>query len=99
MRACARRTLTYITTVRPAPADFDLDQIACCGNWLRNFAGTLQTGCKLRHPPTIRPCPVCSIAMQASKSRDDLQHFDVFECQHCDTTIIEAASPPLPEQP
>jgi hypothetical protein len=43
---------------------------------------------------TVRPCPICSIAMQASKSRDDLEHFDVFECQHCGAVITEAPQSP-----
>jgi hypothetical protein len=35
----------------------------------------------------IRPCPICGIAMQASKSREDLHEFDRFECQSCNTVI------------
>ena len=35
----------------------------------------------------VRHCPVCGIAMQASKSREDLREFDRFECQTCKTTI------------
>jgi hypothetical protein len=42
--------------------------------------------------PPLRHCPVCGIAMQAAKSRDDLEHFDRFECLSCNTTI-NAPSP------
>jgi rubredoxin len=44
--------------------------------------------------PSIRHCPVCGIAMQARKSQENLTHFDVFECQNCDTVIREAKRPP-----
>ncbi len=40
--------------------------------------------------PAIRHCPLCGIAMQASKSREDLKHYDTFQCQTCHTTIVEA---------
>jgi hypothetical protein len=43
-------------------------------------------------PAAIRHCPLCGVAMQASKSREGLQHFDTFQCQTCDTTIVETAS-------
>jgi 5-methylcytosine-specific restriction endonuclease McrA len=32
--------------------------------------------------------------MQASKTRDDLKHYNHFECQHCGTVITEAPRPP-----
>jgi hypothetical protein len=38
----------------------------------------------------LRHCPICGIAMQASKTRDDIEHFDCFECLNCHTTIVEA---------
>jgi hypothetical protein len=44
--------------------------------------------------PKIRPCPICGVAMQASKSRDDLAAFDVFHCQTCETTITETPQRP-----
>ena len=46
----------------------------------------------------VRPCPLCGIAMQASKSRDELAEFDIFECQTCRTTISES-KPPQPGSP
>jgi hypothetical protein len=42
----------------------------------------------------IRHCPVCGVAMQASKSRDDLTDFDTFECLNCHTVIRESKSRP-----
>jgi hypothetical protein len=48
-----------------------------------------------RPPPPIRHCPACGIAMQASRSREDLAHFDLFECLSCHTAISEA-KPPAP---
>jgi hypothetical protein len=42
----------------------------------------------------IRHCPVCGIAMQASKSRDDLRNFDIFSCLSCDTTVEVKRRPP-----
>jgi hypothetical protein len=44
-----------------------------------------------RHP-AIRHCPVCRIAMQAAKSREDLADFDMFRCLACDTIIRESKS-------
>jgi hypothetical protein len=44
--------------------------------------------------PRIRPCPVCGIAMQASKSREDLPDFDIFECLSCQTVIRESKPQP-----
>lgn len=41
--------------------------------------------------PAIRHCPLCGIAMQGSKSRDDVERFDTFRCLICHTTIEEAA--------
>lgn len=45
-------------------------------------------------PPAIRHCPLCGIAMQASKSREDLKNDDTFQCLTCHTTIVEAAPAP-----
>jgi hypothetical protein len=45
--------------------------------------------------PRIRPCPVCGIAMQASKSREELADFDTFQCLICQTVIRESK----PQQP
>lgn len=44
-----------------------------------------------RPAPNVRHCPLCGIAMQASKSREDLSKFDTFQCLSCHTTIVEAA--------
>jgi len=44
--------------------------------------------------PRIRPCPVCGIAMQASKSREDLADFDTFQCLSCQTVIRESKPQP-----
>lgn len=50
-----------------------------------------------RHPP-LRHCPVCGVAMQATRTREDVEHFDRFECLNCQTTISagpgKAARPP-----
>ena len=40
--------------------------------------------------PPIRPCPVCGIAMQARKSREDRADYDIFHCLNCETTIVRA---------
>jgi predicted RNA-binding Zn-ribbon protein involved in translation (DUF1610 family) len=48
-----------------------------------------------RNRSIVRPCPLCGIAMQAAKTRDDFEQFDHFECQHCGTVITEAPRPPL----
>lgn len=44
--------------------------------------------------PVVRHCPLCGIAMQASKTREDLTHYDTFRCLTCHTTIVEAAPAP-----
>ena len=52
--------------------------------------------CMESHPArTIRPCPLCGVAMQARKSRENLADFDTFECLTCHTTI---AQPPAPSR-
>ena len=51
----------------------------------------------LRPRPSVRLCPLCGLAMQASKSRENLAHFDTFNCLSCDTMIVEAKPPPRPE--
>jgi hypothetical protein len=47
-----------------------------------------------RSRPTIRQCPVCGIAMQASKSLENLAEFDTFECLSCHTVIRESKPRP-----
>ena len=47
-----------------------------------------------RQRPPIRHCPVCGIAMQASKSQENLAHFDKFECLSCRTVIRESKPRP-----
>jgi hypothetical protein len=47
-------------------------------------------------PPPVRHCPVCGITMQASKSREELVHFDTFNCLSCETSIVEAQTRPPP---
>jgi hypothetical protein len=45
-------------------------------------------------PPPVRHCPVCGVAMVASKSRDDSVEFDTFRCLSCETVISKPAPPP-----
>ncbi len=47
-----------------------------------------------RERPKLRHCPICGIAMQASKSREGLAHFDRYECLSCHTVISETKTPP-----
>jgi hypothetical protein len=52
-----------------------------------------------RPGPPIRACPLCGVAMQASKSQDYLPHFDTFECMTCRTVIsLSKRSPPVPDR-
>lgn len=44
--------------------------------------------------PPLRHCLVCGIAMQASKSREDLEDFDTFQCLSCGTAISKSKPPP-----
>jgi hypothetical protein len=65
--------------------------------WIKLPAGAIVDLCAMTSRPpvtpsprpsrTVRPCPVCGIAMQASKSREDLADFDTFQCLSCHTTI------------
>jgi hypothetical protein len=41
----------------------------------------------------IRLCPICRIAMVASKSRDGGKSWDVFTCLKCDAAV-ELPEPP-----
>ncbi|MDO8877562.1 MAG: hypothetical protein Q8M24_09655 [Pseudolabrys sp.] len=52
---------------------------------------------KSRPRPPLRHCPICGIAMQAQKTRDDTPRFDLFECLSCDTTI-RVSKPPSGNQ-
>jgi len=56
---------------------------------LRHFKGKMPSR---RSVPAIRHCPLCGIAMLASKSRDTQADFDTFRCLTCHTTILETAS-------
>lgn len=47
----------------------------------------------MSHRPPLRHCPICGIAMQARKSRLDMEYFDRFECLNCHTTIVEGSEP------
>jgi hypothetical protein len=42
--------------------------------------------------PPLKNCPVCGVTMQASKSREEQAHYDVFSCLRCGTVI--AQTPP-----
>jgi hypothetical protein len=43
-----------------------------------------------RQRPKIRHCPVCGIAMQASKTHENAADFDKFDCLTCHTVILES---------
>lgn len=47
-----------------------------------------------RRRPPLRHCPLCGVAMQASKSRENVAEFDTFQCLTCQTTITESKNPP-----
>jgi C4-type Zn-finger protein len=49
-----------------------------------------------RQRPPIRHCPICGIAMQASKSQENLAYFDKFECLSCHTVITTESKPRPP---
>ncbi len=52
-----------------------------------------------RERPPIRHCPVCGIAMQASKSQESLTYFDKFECLSCHAVISESKPRPDKREP
>ena len=37
--------------------------------------------------PPMKPCPVCGVAMVASKSSSERERFDIFTCLRCDAVI------------
>jgi hypothetical protein len=45
-----------------------------------------------RSSSQIRHCPLCGIAMQASKSHESLATFDTFRCMNCNAAIRETPS-------
>jgi len=51
----------------------------------------------LQPRPRIQHCPLCGVAMLASKSNKDSQQFDTFACLRCETTITFAPSPEDPK--
>jgi hypothetical protein len=77
-----------IPPAEAACSGFDLDQMRR-GVVIESI---LMTASRPR-PPTIRHCPLCGVAMQASKSRENLAEFDTFYCQTCQTTISEKPRP------
>lgn len=44
--------------------------------------------------PLIRHCPICGVAMQGSRTREDARNFDRFDCQTCHTVIELPPRPP-----
>jgi hypothetical protein len=46
-----------------------------------------------RPRPPIRHCPVCGIAMVASKPLENMANFDRFECLTCHTLVSEGRPP------
>jgi len=38
-------------------------------------------------PRSIKHCPVCGVAMLASKSSQDRPDFDIFDCLRCEAVI------------
>ena len=74
----------------------DLDQFRRGGNRRCFFrAHVFRMGTLTAPPhPRVRHCPVCGIAMQASKSREDLPYFDIFQCLSCETLIHESKPQP-----
>ena len=44
-------------------------------------------------PPRIQHCPLCRVAMVASRSNEESPHFDTFACLKCGTTVT-LVSPP-----
>jgi hypothetical protein len=47
-------------------------------------------------PQSIRHCPVCGVAMLASKSSEDRPDFDTFNCLRC-RAVISLAPVPIPK--
>jgi Zn-finger nucleic acid-binding protein len=37
--------------------------------------------------PPMKPCPLCGVAMVASKSSVEHERFDIFTCLRCDAVI------------
>jgi hypothetical protein len=48
-------------------------------------------------PPPIRHCPICGVAMLASKSSRDSPDFDTFDCLNCRAVISLAPVPTTPK--
>jgi transposase-like protein len=59
-------------------------------NGIRRFGH----GLSMAIPPSPKPrhCPICGVAMQASKSQDNHAEFERFECLSCHTVIREKSS-------
>lgn len=62
------------------------------GPWFSSHRGSVLSS---PQHPVIRHCPLCGIAMQAKKSHEKVDKYDIFECLNCATVISEAQpSPP-----
>ena len=40
----------------------------------------------------LKPCPVCKVAMQASKSDEQASEYDTFTCSNCGAGVILSPS-------
>jgi transposase-like protein len=48
-------------------------------------------------PQSIKHCPVCGVAMLASKSNPDSRDFDTFTCLKCEAVINLTPARPRPK--
>jgi len=81
---------------RAACAEFRRGEAAPVLIWINHHAPESAEHFSMRswHRLFVRPCPLCGVAMQASKSREDLADVDTFQCLSCQTVISERRSAP-----
>jgi len=85
LRAARCLALIWITP----PANFALI-------WIKACAREIAEPFFMKEKARLRLCPVCRLAMVASKSREDLERSDLFRCLRCGTEIVE--TPRQPQQ-
>jgi hypothetical protein len=65
--------------------------LICIKGRMRDFADGWKMTPSSR--PPLRNCPVCGVAMQASRSSGPSARFDTFECLTCNAKIVEQPAP------
>ena len=57
--------------------------------WIKTSPGEYVKAFLAMKKTSVRHCPICRMAMVASKSREDLEKPDTYCCLSCGTEVVE----------